>query len=185
MCYVCVFSLIKCIFSKRLFPVACLWDWLISFLQQKRKGREQDGAGGAADCVQVVPECCSLTRSKWSRSTLTGSERRRHIRQLPIFKYITPIWSSSLQKITFQNFSNCKQTCWSVLLFLKNPQGKPQKIKKDTPSPAWACCRAARLWPPGSSCPPALWACTWWRGDPSRTFSHNLPLEKEQKGRVR
>lgn len=54
-------------------------------------------------------------------------------------------------------------------------------IEKDTPSPVWVCCRAARLWPPGSRRPPALWACTWWWDDLSSTFSHNLPLERATK----
>lgn len=49
---------------------------------------------------------------------------------------------------------------------------------KDTPSPVWACCWAAHPWLPGSSCPPALWAWTWWWDDPSSTFSHNPPLGK-------
>lgn len=49
---------------------------------------------------------------------------------------------------------------------------------KDTPNPVWVCCWAGRLWPPGSSCPPDLWAWTWWWDDPSSTFSQNPPLGK-------
>lgn len=52
---------------------------------------------------------------------------------------------------------------------------------KDTPSPAWVCCWAAQLWPPGSSRPLGPWAWTWWWDDPSKTFWHNLPLERAEK----
>lgn len=63
-------------------------------------------------------------------------------------------------------------------LFISKPEEGKQLHWKDTPSPVWVCCWAGRPWLPGSSCPPALWAWTWWWDDPSSTFSHNLPLGK-------
>lgn len=82
-----------------------------------------------------------------------------------------------------------KMTCWnhkqsfqlSFKVPLRKGGGKKKKKKlqwKDTPNPVWVCCWAGRLWPPGSSCRPDLWAWTWWWADPSSTFSQNLPLGK-------
>lgn len=135
-----------------------------------------------ASCVQVISDCrlrsdepksdCGSTARCWT-SELIYRERQG--------EETTHLSASSLNtsqaNLSPEDYFSKSQA--GLYCFLKLPVRKKKSCKwKDTPSPVWVCCRAGRLWPPGSSCPPALWAWTWWWDDPSSTFSHNLPLGK-------
>lgn len=131
-----------------------------------------------ASCVQVISdcrlrsdetesECGSTARWEWTSELIYREKQGEET---------THSSASSLNTSQYITFQNPKQDFF--FLFKTHCEKKKSCKWQDTPNPVWVCCRVGRLWPPGSSCPPALWAWTWWWGDPSSTFSHNLPLGK-------